>query len=433
MGLFLIANLGLTQKGVEDGSKYGHGEDSINCIKNLSLYREYARQNAYKDARPFWRKVFRDCPRSSKNIYIDGVKMYRSFIEEEQNPENQGALIDTLMMIYDQRIKYYRQKGYVLGRKGVDLLRYRRDKVEYRQEGYNYLKESIELKGDKSSDAVLATFMTTSISLYDDGVLEPGQVIQDYEKVSGIFEKKLEKDPNDRTVKRLVDNIEQNMVGCGVLDCETLIRFFEPKFNANPKDIDLLTKLTDFMDKLDCTDSDLYYDALTNRHEIEPSSGSSKLLALLSMKRDNYEKASQYYKQAIEYEEDSEVTGDLYYGLAIATEKMGDKPQARTYALKAIELKPNWGEPYILIGNLYADSVNDCSSLKLPKAVYWAAVDKFQKAKAVDPEISEKADRLINTYAGYYPNKEEAFFNEVHEGDTYLIECWINERTTARF
>ena len=25
------------QKGVEDGSRFGHGADSINCIKNLSL------------------------------------------------------------------------------------------------------------------------------------------------------------------------------------------------------------------------------------------------------------------------------------------------------------------------------------------------------------------------------------------------------------
>jgi len=27
----------LSQKGIEDGSKYGKGKDSINCIKNLSL------------------------------------------------------------------------------------------------------------------------------------------------------------------------------------------------------------------------------------------------------------------------------------------------------------------------------------------------------------------------------------------------------------
>ena len=36
------------QKGVDDGSKYGHGDDSVRCVTNLSLYREYARQKDYK-------------------------------------------------------------------------------------------------------------------------------------------------------------------------------------------------------------------------------------------------------------------------------------------------------------------------------------------------------------------------------------------------
>ena len=33
----LFTLTGIAQKGVEDGSRYGHGEDSITCIKNLSL------------------------------------------------------------------------------------------------------------------------------------------------------------------------------------------------------------------------------------------------------------------------------------------------------------------------------------------------------------------------------------------------------------
>ena len=28
---------GIAQKGVEDGSRFGHGKDSIRCLKNLSL------------------------------------------------------------------------------------------------------------------------------------------------------------------------------------------------------------------------------------------------------------------------------------------------------------------------------------------------------------------------------------------------------------
>ena len=47
---FLMAFLtltGMAQKGVEDGSRYGHGEDSVRCIKNISLYRENTKHGNY--------------------------------------------------------------------------------------------------------------------------------------------------------------------------------------------------------------------------------------------------------------------------------------------------------------------------------------------------------------------------------------------------
>ncbi|NJK84869.1 MAG: hypothetical protein HC906_01715 [Bacteroidales bacterium] len=74
MGLFIFPLNNFAQKGVEDLSKYGHGEDSIRCVTNYSLYREYSRQRDYKMALTYWRGVFNECPLVSKNLYIDGVK-----------------------------------------------------------------------------------------------------------------------------------------------------------------------------------------------------------------------------------------------------------------------------------------------------------------------------------------------------------------------
>ncbi|GAJ09018.1 unnamed protein product, partial [marine sediment metagenome] len=52
--LFAVLSLQVFgQKGVEDGSKFGHGEDSIHCIKNLSLYDQYYRQKNFEDALPY--------------------------------------------------------------------------------------------------------------------------------------------------------------------------------------------------------------------------------------------------------------------------------------------------------------------------------------------------------------------------------------------
>ena len=39
-----------SQKGVDDGSVFGKGEDSIRCLMNLSLYYEFYKHNNYRDA-----------------------------------------------------------------------------------------------------------------------------------------------------------------------------------------------------------------------------------------------------------------------------------------------------------------------------------------------------------------------------------------------
>lgn len=70
------------QKGRDDGSKFGHGEDSVRCVTNLSLYRENVKSKHNDLALGYWRIVFDECPKSSKNIYLDGAKMYQDLCDK---------------------------------------------------------------------------------------------------------------------------------------------------------------------------------------------------------------------------------------------------------------------------------------------------------------------------------------------------------------
>lgn len=42
--LSLSATASFAQTGASDGSRYGHGQDSINCLQNISIYSEYVKQ-----------------------------------------------------------------------------------------------------------------------------------------------------------------------------------------------------------------------------------------------------------------------------------------------------------------------------------------------------------------------------------------------------
>ena len=421
----------LAQKGIEDGSKYGHGEDSIRCIRNLSLSREYSKNDNYADAYKFWKIIYNECPQASKNIYIDGVNIYKYLIEKEENPQRQDELIDTLMQIYDKRIEYFKQKGSVLSRKGIDLLRYRRDDVNAIKEAYGYLEESMNILKNKTSDATLATLFTSSVTLFKVGEFTEENVINDYARVSEIIDYNLSK--NDKGAERVKEAVDQNFITSGAATCDALINLYTPKYNAAPDDTELLKNIIKFLDNSSCTESELFFNASASLHKQEPSALSASSLAIMAMGKEDYEAAYGYFNQAIEMETDNERKAEYYYSLAIITNKLKKYSESRQHALDAAKLKPNWGEPYILIGNLYANSMNICSDLKLPKAVFWVAVDMFAKAKQVDPSIADKANELINTYSEYFPNKEEAFFHNIIEGSDFKVECWINTTTKARF
>jgi tetratricopeptide (TPR) repeat protein len=430
--MLIPANL-YSQKGVEDGSAYGHGDDSIRCIKNLSLYREYVKHNNFADAIEAWRIVFAECPQSTKNVYIDGAKMYNTFIQNETDQEIQSALIDTLMMIYDQRIYYYKENGSVLGRKGVDLLRYRRDNPEKLAEGYGYLKESIVLLKNNASPAVLATFMQASYSLYEQGKITDLQLIDDYAVTSDIINNLLAREPDDENALAVRESIDLGFVVSNATTCQSLLNFFTPDYEKRKEEPAYIKRVVSFMELKDCRDAPLYVKAAEGLYSLEPSAEAAFNLAKQFLIREEYNKAVYYYQEAIKLETVLLNKADYYYQMGQVMNSRLKKPEiARNYALEVIKLRPDWGEPYILLGDAYA-SGKECFTDEFEQAtVFWAAVDMFNTAKTIDPSVADKANERIEIYSKYFPDVETIFFYGYQNGDNYTVGCWINETTKVR-
>ena len=51
--------------------------------------------------------------------------MYEKFIEQADSPAEKDKFIDEMMKVYDKRIKYFGEEGYVLGRKATSWLKYK--------------------------------------------------------------------------------------------------------------------------------------------------------------------------------------------------------------------------------------------------------------------------------------------------------------------
>jgi tetratricopeptide (TPR) repeat protein len=413
-----------------EGKTNKYGADSMKCIENLSTMTEFIKIDLYDYAYDAWKYMFKYCPAASKNTYIYGVRIMKHKIDKEKDEDVRSAWIDTLMMIYDQRVEYYNEKGKNLGRKGIDMVRYQKNNIE---KAYQILSESIELEGNKSREAVVVTQVQLASVLYQNGRLESSAVIDDYLQAMKILDARDEKYGKSRTGKA-IETVEQIFASSGAADCDALVEIFGPKFDDNSGDAEFLKKVLKLLEQAKCEGTELYTKSSETLFEIEPSASSAYYLAKLFLRQDELDKAMQYYEKAVEMEEDAEKLARDYYEMAVLANKLGNKVQSRNYARKAIQNNGNWGKPYILIGNLYAASVNSCGENDFEKnAVYWAVVDKYIQAKNADPEMAEEANEMIARYSRYFPNQEKAFFYDVTEGSTYTVGCWINETTRARF
>lgn len=435
--ILIITGLSLKgsgQTGAEEGSRFGSGKDSIKCLKNLSLYSEFYKQNNYEDAIRPWKIVYKECPKASKNIYLHGEKMLEDAIENTDDKEKKAELLDSLMSVYDQRIQYFGQKGFVIGKKGTNFLKYAENTMENFQKAYDLLKKSLELRENSTSVSVLVTFMQTTQTLYKNGAIEGKKVLDNYATLLDIFEANLEKEPNSSIHERGLKAINDIFEDSDAATCENLEKLFRPRFEENPKDKDLLKRINSLLEKQNCTETSLYADAAVNLNELEPSSESAYHLAKLFYSKEKYEKSAEFYNQAIKLQGDDNVKAKYYLELAELTfDKLGNKQKARELARKSLEFNPDNGKPYILIGRLYTKSVNECGEDEFEKkTVLWAAVDKFQKAKKVDSSITDEANNYIESYRPRFPVKKTIFFQNLEMGESYQIECWINETTTVR-
>ena len=97
-------------------------------LEPVSLYQENVKQfKASKDQRyleeayPYWKQVVANCPRQSKNLYLNGANILKVKIAKAQNAEERNALIQELMAMYDTRIAQYGEAAKYTAKKASEI------------------------------------------------------------------------------------------------------------------------------------------------------------------------------------------------------------------------------------------------------------------------------------------------------------------------
>lgn len=444
----LTATATMAQKGVEDGSRFGHGQDSIECLNNISLYSENLKTKNYADAYTYWKKVFADAPVSRHSLYTDGVTILKNLIAGTKVLDERKAYADTMMLVYDQQLQYLDKLNllrktpwteyYVKGEKAHNYLTYypRMDN----NKAYDMLAEVIEEAGDKNQYYIIGDYMKVSLAKFKADETHREQFVQDYlasaEHIAAIAEKVQNmSNPNPKLIEavaKIKENVDGYFINSGAAECDQLEAIYAPKVEENKDNLEYLRKVVAVMGMLDCTESETYYNASEYAHHIAPTAATAAGCAYRYLKRGDMAKSLEYFDQAIELDTVATSKAEYCYKAAVVLNSDRQLSKAKSYVTKAISLNGNKGAYHILLANIYAAAPQWNDEPLLDKCKYFVVLDRLNQAKRVDASVAEEANKMIAAYSTHTPAVQDLFMIGKKEGDKIHVGGLINETTTIR-
>ncbi len=439
IGLFLAA------VGTPAMAQYDWGcseEVQQQMMEPVSLYQDaIAQYKSTKDTRwleeayPYWQQIVANCPKQSKNLYINGINIMRVKIAKAADKAERDALIEELMHMYDVRIATYGEASKWTAKKAMelqDLL-----KSEGLERYYTLYDQAVRMEGDLEA-GYLVKYMEATIDYVRAGKAEPTLVVDNYDIASEKLDAELDKyvELNDSVkvaeIRGYIAGVETAFAPYA--NCEQLVEIYGKKFEADPENVALLKKITGILKKKRCIDTPLFFSATENLYRLEPNPATAMLMGQMCLSKKQYSDAIQYLRDAA-----SELTGKdkylAYLYLGHCYNNTNSYSAARSAYLSAAEADRSKGEPYRMIAQLYAASASSASADNLGGcSAYWAAVDKLQRSKAVDSseENVKACNALIGRYSAHYPKAADAFMLNLVSGESFRVPGWIGETTTVR-
>ena len=397
-----------------------------------------------------WQTAYKIAPTADgqrNTHYVDGRKLYRAMIDKTTDEAKKKEYANMVIQLYDEQMRCFPdEKNFLLGRKAFDMIYL--PGYSYSMASFDAFKTAINAAGNNTEYILLAPLGQLVTYLYQSKQIGKEDVQVWYNKGVEIAEHNI---ANNARLKTYYESGKANMdaavtaVESEVFDCGYFKGTLLPRFKAEPDNFDLIEYIVKKLAAQGCAENDpdltevkARYAVLNAeiaaererlRREQDPCFDGTKL-----QQEGRYQEALSRYRECLESAQDPEVKAQVLYSMAsIQTWQLGQYGQARENARTAASLKPGWGKPYILIGDIYAKmSRGGCDSWNQRLAIL-AAIDKYSYAKSIDGSVAGEASERIGNYAGSMPLQEEGFMRGISAGDTAVVGCGIGETVRIRF
>lgn len=433
------------------------GQNTDACTETLTLMGSSVKA---KDASAYdyLATLRKDCPAFHKGIYSYGEIAIKLKIDSTSDVAEKEKYVRDLMKLYDEHAANFPQYGKgTKMKKGLALFNYN---IGTKEEVFNFFDDAF--KTDNANfDSTRALYAYFEIFVNDYKAEKTGitlqQVFDMYDDISEKLEILHKEDSNEkdtllakedagqalnskeeRTKKKIDGNLEDIGIVTTSMDaiivelasCEKLIPFYQKSFEENKTNEMWLKRAADRLEAKECDGDPLFSKISEALYKLNPSADAAYKLGVVESQRGNTTKALGYFNQAANMFTDNSKKAFVYYRMATMFAK-SNKSQARTYAKKALSVKASYGRAYLLIAQLYGNSINDCATNPFDKrAMYWLAAQYADRAAAADPSLKAIASKTAASYRAAAPTRTQ-IFESGKAGQKIVFNCWVGESVTV--
>ncbi len=390
-----------------------------------------------------WKKAYTIAPAADgqrPSHYQDGRTLYRTMYNKSTDAAKRKEYAGIIMRLYDEQIQCYKNEGFLLGRKGYDM--FYMEEYGRTQATFDALKKSLEISGNNAEYIIFDPIFELVVQKYQNNEMSKEEARSIHQKSMEVIDHNIANNARLKQYYEITKSRVESIFSAiedEVFDCAYFKDKLVPKYRENPEDHEVIRYIYNKLRQQGCSEDDAIMQELKAKYVVIASAINDSLR--LSYYADNpavhakdlydngdYSKAIEKYREAI----DKEPAGDkkAEYLLAIASiqfRKLSQYTAARESALRAARLRSGWGQPYMLIGDMYATSARTCGNDGYSRGLaVLAAIDKYAQARNIDSSVADEANRRIGRISGAVPSGEDIHLRG-KAGKTDVVPCWIGE------
>ena len=451
---------------------------------SYQIYKDHLKEKNYEAALVAWEKLMEVAPiADGKRIspFWDGIKMMKELNKEETDDAKKAERNARIVQLHEQCIECLENKSIKLSKIKTDealqekigdqLARQADDMFKMKTLEpaaiYAVAKSAVEKGGKGITYKVLQPYAASVVKLYQAKTVPAEEARRVHDELNEIADENTikqeeaaagfaaaenaKKEKRARNISKLYTkykirmNKEFKKVEDEIFDCEYFKGLLISDYEEGKEDLAVVKTTYSKLKKRGCSDEDplmvelkTQFSALAAaKNQAAQTTFNENNPAYIAKKRydaGDYTIAIEKYEEAIAGETDANKQATYHFRIAsIQGRKLKQYAKARTSARTAAKLRPNWGRPFMLIGDLYASSSRRCGDDWNQRMAVLAAIEKYSYAKSIDPGVESEASSRISKYNKSRPDKTEGFMRKVDAGSKQKVGCWIGETVTVRF